>query len=142
MITTLTKNQQKIIETFTIQNERNCKTDNKQLLATTESGKKLRITFYNKPYYIGKKKSYLVVGDSGLSETKFTKLFKTNYPNVYFGDTLNANLVKDYNQWTYETTDGLKKLPIAIIIDRERNQIRLTTRDKSNKAALMGAQNG
>lgn len=136
MNTTLESKQQKIIETFTIQNEKNCKTDNKQLLATTETGKKLRITFFENPIKLGKK--YLIVGDSGYCEKKFTRLFQTKYQDVYFGDTLRADLMQRYKDFTSLSKDGIIKLPIAIEIDRKNNQIKLKTRDYNNKAALIG----
>lgn len=135
-MTTITKPKSKIIESFTIQNEKNCKTDNKQLLATTETGKKLRITFFENPIKLGKK--YLIVGDSGYCEKKFTRLFQTKYQDVYFGDTLRNDLMKGYKDYTYISRDGIVKLPIKIIIDKNNQKITIETRDKDNNPALIG----
>ncbi len=136
MITTLQKNQHKIIETFTIQNERDCKTGSKQIEAITESGKKLRITFYENPIKLGK--SYLIIADSAYCEVHFSRLFQTKYPDVYFGDVLRADITEKYYSYTHINKKGMRELPIAIKIDRKNNQIVIGTRDKSNKAAQIG----
>jgi len=140
MTNTLTKNQHKIIETFTIQNEKDCKTGSKQIEAITESGKNIRITFYKEPDK--SVKNYLIVADSAYCEVHFSRLFQTKYPNVYFGDVLRADMTEKYFDYTYIDKKGMRKLPIAIKIDRKNNQIVLGTRDKSNKAAQIEGDTG
>ena len=124
-----------LIQTYQIQKEKECQTTNKQIIATDFTGNKLRITLFSNPKDIGK---YKIVGDSGLNEKKFTKLFKTTSENVFFGDTLRQDLINQFKSYVITTKDGTKKLNIKLTIDYSSQEIRLETRENNNSLAKVG----